>query len=135
MIRRGRFAVSNGKEYEIFTYQHQYYLKSKNPYDLEIGFIRMMNNDAIFIKQVSAQELDDAYEIFPYAVVGGYRFSVKGYNEMTGTATLVTNNPFVKEKINVRPYGKHEYIIEIPHEDIQVMEDRLAILGFDKDYF
>lgn len=95
----------------------------------------MMNNDAIFIKQVSAQELDDAYEIFPYAVVGGYRFSVEGYNEKTGTATLVTNNPFVKEKINVRPYGKHEYIIEIPHEDIQVMEDRLAILGFDKDYF
>lgn len=81
------------------------------------------------------KELDDAYEIFPYAMVGSYRFSVEGYNEKTGMVALVTNNPFVKDKIEVRSYGQYEYIIEIPREDIQINEDRLAILGFEKNYF
>ena len=134
MIRKGRFAVSNGREYELISYQRQYYLRSKNPYDLQSGFIKMRNNDKLFLKQVSVKELDDAYEIFPYAILGGYRFSVEGYNKKSEMVTLATNNPFVKEKINVRPHGQYEYIIEVPHEDIQISEDRLAILGFDRDY-
>ena len=135
MIRKGRFAVLDGREYVLFSYQRQYYLRSENPYDLQNGFIKMKSDEKVFIKQVSAQELDDAYEIFPFAIVGSYRFSVMGYNEKSGTVVLVTNNPFVKKKINVRPYGQYEYIIEIPHEDIQISEDRLGILGFDRDYF
>lgn len=135
MIRKGRFAVSNGREYELFTYQRQYYLRSENPYDLQFGFIKMINDEKSFIKQVSAKDLDDAYEIFPYAIVGSYRFSVEGYNKKSGTIALVTNNPFVKKKINVRPYGQYEYIIEILYEDIQISEDRFGILGFDRNYF
>ena len=134
MVKRGRFAVSNGKEYELGSHRSQYYLKSKNPYDLQNGFIKIRDSDKVFIKEVSTEELDDAYEIFPYAMVGGYRFSVQGYNEQTDTVALVTNNPFVKKKINVRPNGQHEYIIDVPHDDIEIKEDRISILGFEKNF-
>lgn len=132
MVKKGRFAVLDGKEYQLFSYQRKYYLKSKNPSDLQKGFIKMQSNESVFIKQVPVETLRDAYEIFPYAIVEGYRFSVEGYNKKKGTVTLVTNNPFVKEKINVQPYGQHEYIIEIPYEELQISEDRFGILGFDK---
>ena len=135
MIRKGRFALSNGREYGLISYQRQNYLKSEDPYDLEHGFIRMNISENLFMKRVSVSELDDAYEIFPYAMVGSYRFSVEGYDEKTGAVSLVTNNQFVKGKINVRPYGQDEYILEIPYDDLQIIEDRISILGFERSYF
>ena len=131
MVRKGRFALSNGEEYELISYQRQYYLKSEDRFDLQRGFIKLSHDDNIFIKQVSVIDLQDAYEVFPYAMVSSYRFSVEGYNEETGIVGLVTNNPFVQGKIDVRPYGQDEYILEIPHEDVHIKEDRIPILGFD----
>ena len=95
----------------------------------------MPGNAHVFIKKVSLKELEDAYEIMPYVMILGYRFAVEGYNESTGTVALVTNNPFVQEKINVRPYGKYEYIIEVPHGEIYIKEDRIPILGFENSYY
>lgn len=135
MLRKGRFALLNGKEYELVSYQRQYYLRSDNPIDLENGFIKMRDSEKIFIKKVSVKDLEDAYEIFPYAMLEGYRFAVAGYNEKMNTFALVTNNPFVKEKIAVRPYGKFEYIIEIPYGEIDIQEDRIPILGFETSFF
>lgn len=132
MVRKGRFALSNGEEYELISYQKQYYLKSEDSHNLQRGFIKMSHDDKVYIKQVSVNDLQDAYEVFPYAMVKSYRFSVEGYNEKTGIVELVTNNPFVQGKINVRPYGQDEYILEIPHEDVQIKEDRIPILGFEK---
>ncbi|CAM3239144.1 hypothetical protein FITA111629_11790 [Filibacter tadaridae] len=130
MIRKGRFALWNNEEYELVSYQRQYYLQSKNPSDLAKGFVKTNGNEHIFIKPVSVEEIDDAYEIVPYAMISGYRFAVKGFNEGLGTIALVTNNPFVKEKIAVRPYGKFEYIIEIPKDEILIEEDLIPISGF-----
>ncbi len=72
-----------------------------------------------------------ADEVIPYAVISGYRFAVTGYDMETGKVMLVTANPFVKDKIDVRPYGKFEYIIEVPLGDIKIEEDRVPILGFE----
>ena len=78
----------------------------------------MKRNECVFIKSISIRELEDAYEIIPYVMISGYRFAVAGRNEKTGNIALVTNNPFVQEKIAVRSYGKFEYIIELPLEEI-----------------
>ena len=131
MIRKGRFALWGNKEYELVSYQRQYYLQSESPLDLERGFVEKKGNKPIFIKPVSIRELEDAYEIVPYAMIAGYRFAVEGYNEKIGKVALVTNNPFVKEKIDVRAYGKFEYIIEISLDEIRLEEDRVPILGFE----
>ncbi|HJF33989.1 MAG TPA: hypothetical protein K8V56_19680 [Sporosarcina psychrophila] len=131
MIRKGRFALWNKKEFELASYQRQYYLQSADPLDLRNGFVEKNGNKQLYIKTVSVRELEDAYEIIPYAMIAGYRFAVEGYNEKTGKVALVTNNPFVKERIDVRPYGKFEYIIEILLEDVVIEEDRVPILGFE----
>ena len=134
MIRKGRFALWRNKEFELVSYQRQYYLQSKNPLDLANGFVGRNGDKQVFIKSVSVRELEDAYEIVPYAMIAGYRFAVEGYNEKTGKVALVTNNPFVKEKIDVHAYGKFEYIIEILLDEIRLEEDRVPILGFEGLY-
>ena len=135
MIRKGRFALWNCEEYELISYQRQYYLQSRNQSDLLKGFKEMPGNAHVFINKVSLKELEDAYEIMPYVMILGYRFAVEGYNESTGMVALVTNNPFVQEKVNVRPYGKYEYIIEVPHGEIYIKEDRIPIPGFENSYY
>jgi len=134
LIRKGRFALWNNKEFELVSYQRQYYLQSGDPLDLGNGFMKKNGNKEVYIKTVSVEELEDAYEIIPYGMISGYRFAIEGYDEKIGKVTLVTNNPFVKERIDVRPYGKFEYIIEVLLEDIIIEEDRVPILGFEGLY-
>jgi len=124
----------NNKEFELVSYQRQYYLQSGDPLELVNGFIKKNGHKDVYIKTVSIEELEDAYEIIPYGMILGYRFAIEGYDEKTGEVTLVTNNPFVKERIDVRPYGKFEYIIEVLLEDIVIEEDRVPILGFEGLY-
>jgi len=131
MIRKGRFAVWNNEEYELISYQRQYYLVSEDEAKLEQGFTTLQSKKGFFVRLITAFELEDAYEIFPYAMISGYRFQVEGYNEDMQKVVLVTNNPFVQKKVDVRPYGKSEYIIEIPFKEVEVLEDRLPILGFE----
>jgi len=133
-IRKGRFALWNKKEFELGSYQRQYYLQSADPLDMRNGFVKKNGDKDVYIKTVSVHELEDAYEIIPYGMIAGYRFAVEGYDEKTGKVILVTNNPFVKERIDVRPYGKFEYIIEVLLEDIVIEEDRVPILGFEGLY-
>ena len=134
MIRKGRFALWQSKEYELISYQRKYYLRSEDQSDSNKGFIKMNGNNGPLIKHVSINELDDAFEIIPYAMLSGHRFEVEGYNKEMDTIALVTNNPFVKNKIEVRPYGKYEYIIEIPSTTMKIEEDRIHILGFENKF-
>ncbi len=135
VLKKGRFALSNGKEYELVSYQGRYYLKSNDPEDLKNGFIKMQNGDGKFMKTIDIGELELAYEVFPFAMIKGHRFSVEAYNKSTGMVSLVTNNPFVKDKLPVRPYGKSEYIIEIPYTALEIKDDRIPILGFENDHY
>lgn len=131
MIRKGRFAIWRGKEYELISYQRQYYLRSEDRAELKNGFEEVEGDKRAFIRKIAISELENAYEVYPYAMLLGYRFTVEGYNEKMDTIALVTNNPFVKNKVGVKPYGKFEYIIEVPVEEIEIEEDRIPILGFE----
>jgi hypothetical protein len=132
MIRKGRFAVWNGKEYPIVSQRRNYYLQSEDPGDKEIGFIEMGTNGSLF-KEINTDELEDAYEIFPYAMFSGYRFALESYEKETGLVTFVTNNPFAQKKVDVSPYGKDEYRIDIPLAQVTILEDRVPILGFENN--
>ncbi len=131
MVRKGRFARLNGKEYALISFQHQYYLKSNDRSDIELGFEERQENAGEFIKKVSIENLEDAYEIFPFSILKGHRFAIEGQDKENGTIKLVTSNPFVSKKVAVRPYGKDEYIIELPHDQVVIEEDRIQILGFE----
>ncbi|MDS9472884.1 hypothetical protein [Sporosarcina pasteurii] len=131
MIRKGRFAITNSKEYELISYRRQYYLKSKDILDLESGFTVFNGFKNEFIKKICLTDLDHAYEVFPYAILKSYRFSIEGINAKTGKVTLVTSNPFVQKKISVKSYRSGEYIVELPLKDIIIKEERIPILGFE----
>lgn len=130
MIKKGRFAVWNGKEYPLLSQRRTYYLQSENPDDKEIGFIEMGSNGHLF-KEVSTDELEDAYEMFPYAMLSGYRFALESYEKESGMVTFVTNNPFAQKKVAVSPHG-NEFRIDIPIDQVEILEDRVPILGFEK---
>lgn len=135
MLRKGCFAKVNGKEYRLISYQRQYYLKSKDIADLQLGFMEIQGTAKEYIKKITIEDLEDAYEIFPYAMLRGYRFAIEGYNQETGLVGLVTSNPFVQDKIDVRAYRKDEYIIELPFGHVTIEEDKIPILGFENvDY-
>ena len=130
MFRKGRYAIWNGKEYPVVSQKRKYFLQSDNEIDIENGFTSLGRQNAYF-KEVMPSELEDAYEIFPYAILSGYRFSMESCNEKTGMITLVTNNPYAAKKVDVSPYGMGEFSIEMPFEEITVLEDRVPILGFE----
>jgi hypothetical protein len=134
MIRRGRFARWDNREFEIVSYRRQYYLKSSDPSDRQWGFQVMNGRQEVFFKPILVTDLEDAYEIIPYVFISGYRFAIESYNVETGMLTLVTNNPFVQKKIPVRPHGKYEYIIDVSVHELKIEEDRIPILGFDSTY-
>jgi len=131
MIRKGRFAVWNGKEYPIVSQRRTYYLQSDNLEDKEIGFVEMGVNGHLF-KEVNTEDLEAAYEVFPYAILSGYRFALESFEKESGMVMLVTNNPFVQKKVAVSPYGKDEFRIDLPIDDVTILEDRIPILGFEK---
>ena len=102
MIRLWRFAIWLSMEFELVSYQRQYHLQSENSLDLKNGSMEKNGDRHVFIKPISVKELENAYEIILYAMIIGYRFAVEEYNKKTGNVVLVTNNPFVKKKIDVR---------------------------------
>lgn len=134
MVRKGRFAIVDGKEYRLYSRNRQYYLKSKDILDLANGFTVSPGEKDTYVKKVCVDELEDAYEAFPYVMLEGYRFSVESTMPKTGVVVLVTSNPFVQGKIQVKPYGTDEFMIELPIEDLTIEEDRIAILGFEHNH-
>lgn len=131
MFRKGRFAIWNGVEYPVVSQKRKYYLQSDNENDIGKGFSSIDRED-VFFKEVILEELEDAYEIFPYAILSGYRFAMESFNEKNGKITLVTNNPYAAKKVNVSPHGKGGFHIEMPFDEITVLEDRVPILGFEE---
>ncbi|GKV68985.1 hypothetical protein NCCP2716_14830 [Sporosarcina sp. NCCP-2716] len=131
MIRRGRFARWKGNEYEISSRNRQIYLTTTDAADLDNGFSPIGGSHLSFVRPVDMRELDDAYEIVPYAILKGHRFAIEGADSRTGLVKLVTHNPFAAKKVAVLPYGSDAYMIELPLSDIVVEEDRIPILGFE----
>lgn len=133
MVRKGRFAIIDGKEYELFSSENQYYIKSTNPLDLANGFSLWPGRENIFIKKICFAKIEGAYEIFPYVILNSHRFIVESVNQLASTVTLVTSNPFVQQKMNVKPYRNNEYVIEYPLNEVKIEEEKMPILGFEND--
>lgn len=134
MIKKGRFAVVDGQEYELISRMEQYYIVSRNVFDLSGGFKQYDRNHNYFLKEICLAEIEDAYEIFPYVIVKSHRFSVERMNEQTGEVLLVTSNPFVQKQLHVKPYRAGEFVIEMSIQELSIEEDRMSILGFEQEY-
>jgi len=127
MIRKGRFGKWKNKEYELFFYQGKYFLRSNDIQDEDLGFSLIEEGKGQFVKETAIRDLEEAYEIVPYAMVEGHRLTVEGYDEKSQTFALTSNNPYAKEKLGMRPYGRYEYIIELPLDRIQLEEEKVSL--------
>ena len=134
MIRRGRFVRWQEKEYAISSKDKQVYLTTTDMREVQNGFTQSGGPSGLLMKKVEMRELDDAYEIVPYALVEGYRFAIETLDEDSGTVKLVTNNAFAAKKLDVHPYGTGEFMIELPIEQVVLEEDRIPILGFENKF-
>lgn len=131
MLRKGRFAVIDGKEYALLSSKGEYYLKSSNVLDLANGFCILGGYQDRFIKRVSFDKLESAYEVFPNVMLKSHRFMVESVNYQTDMITLVTSNPFVQKKMEARPYRNNTFIVEYPLEEVKIEEEKIPILGFE----
>lgn len=134
MLRKGRYAVVNRKEYSLFSYNGQLYLKSTNCLELANGFTPWREKKGVFIKKVRMEELEDAYEVFSFVMLNSHRFAVDGIDVQTKEIFLVTSNPFVQQKMNVKPYGPDEYVMTLPLSQVCLQEERISILGFENKH-
>lgn len=127
MIRKGRFGKWKDKEYELFFYQGKYFLRSNDIQDQYLGFNPIEEGKSQLVKETAIRDLDDAYEIVTYAMVEGHRLHVEGYDAKSQTVALTTNNPYAKQKLGMRPYGRYEYIIELPLDRVQLEEEKVSL--------
>ncbi|MFC7363559.1 MULTISPECIES: hypothetical protein [Bhargavaea] len=128
-LRKGRFAKWKGDDYELASYQRTYYLTTDDPSLSSEGFHPQEGRPGRYIREVSVKDLEDAYEIIPYTIYKSHRFTIEGETK-DGKLVLVTSDPYVRSKVDVKPYGRHEFIIEVPAAEVDVTEERRRILGF-----
>ncbi|WP_026677561.1 hypothetical protein [Fictibacillus gelatini] len=130
MIKDGKYAIYKGKEYSIIIEDGYVTLRSFDQSELKNGFRvgGLLKN--VYLKDVSINELEDAYEIIPYCIYKGYDFGIIGYSKEKQTVTIVTSNPKAKEKLNLESPGKGEYIKKVPIQDIQIFEEKRPLFGF-----
>ncbi|KZE36827.1 hypothetical protein AV656_13670 [Bhargavaea cecembensis] len=129
-LRKGRYAKWNGRDYELASYQRIYYLTTEDPSLADEGFTPQEGRPGRYIREVSVKELEDAYEIIPYTIYKSHRFTVEGETK-DGKLVMVTSDPYVRNDMNVKPYGRHEFIIEASPEEVDLAEECKGILGFD----
>lgn len=128
-LRKGRYAKWQGKEYELASYQRIYYLMTDDPSLAGEGFRPQEGRRDRYIREVSVKELEDAYEIIPYTIYKSHRFTIEGETK-DDKLVLVTSDPYVRNDVDVKTYGRHEYIIEVAPDEVDVAEERRGILGF-----
>ncbi|MCM3089241.1 hypothetical protein M3557_15080 [Bhargavaea ginsengi] len=128
-LRKGRFAKWQGNVYELASYQRIYYLSTDDSSLAEQGFRPQNGRPGRYIRKVSVKDLEDAYEVIPYTIYKSHRFLVEGETE-DGNLVLITSDPYVQNDVNVKPYGRHEFIIEVSPHEVDLAEERRGILGF-----
>jgi hypothetical protein len=128
-LRKGRYAKWNGRDYELASYQRIYYLTTDDPSLAGEGFRPQEGRIGRYVREVSVKELEDAYEIIPYTIYKSHRFTVEGETK-DGKLVMVTSDPYVRNEMDVKPYGRHEFIIEVSPDEVDVAEERKGILGF-----
>lgn len=130
MIKKGEYAIYKGKEYSIIVKDNFVTLRSFDKSELKNGFRvgGLLKN--VYLKDVTIDQLEDAYEIIPHAVFKGHDFGIAGYNEEKGIVTLVTNNPNLMKELNLESHAKYEYNIDVHINEIKILEDKVPILGF-----
>ncbi|WP_213424025.1 hypothetical protein [Bhargavaea massiliensis] len=128
-LRKGRYARWQGKDYELASYQRIYYLMTDDSSLAGKGFRPQEGRPGRYIREVSIKELEDAYEVIPYAMYKSHRFTIEGETK-EGKLVMVTSDPYVQNDVMVKPYGRHEFIVEVSPDEVDVGEDRIGILGF-----
>ncbi|WP_257348177.1 hypothetical protein [Pseudalkalibacillus decolorationis] len=130
MIRKGEYGVFSGKKFELFYYNQSYYLRSRDQQDTEIGFSSVEGRDSLYIKKVDKSDLEDAYEIVPYAFYKGYKFGIAGFSNERKTVSIVTNDPKVRDLLKLEAPGVAEFTKDVPIHELDVKEEKRPIMGF-----
>ncbi len=132
MIKKGRYALYNGKEYSIIQVNNGHVkLRSFDSSAKENGFVLSAASiTGVYVKTVGVEDIDDAYEIIPSAIYKGFDFGIIGFDKESQEATLMTSNPEAWRKLNLETHAKYEFTVCVPIIDLDVIEEKVTILGF-----
>ncbi|MED3890101.1 hypothetical protein P4601_09165 [Peribacillus frigoritolerans] len=123
MIRKGEYAIYNGKEYRFIESDavEGIELISNDKKDMNNGFTHYKNN--IYTKIVGINEVGKLYSINPYAVYKGELFPASEESK-TGKVLLVTTNTELAKKMGFKRTDKYMYSKSVEWDEVEIIEER-----------
>ncbi|MFS0602638.1 hypothetical protein [Peribacillus frigoritolerans] len=121
MIRKGKYAIHNGSEYNFSLLEDKSIRLISNKYaDLSQGFKHFDEN--IYIKNVSVEEVD-LFKINSKAKYKGELFSASEDGK-TGKVLLDTTNTELAKKMDFERTDKYMYSKYVDWDEVEIIEER-----------
>ncbi|WP_434779448.1 hypothetical protein [Neisseria sp. Ec49-e6-T10] len=155
MIRNGTYTTYMGKEYKIGetileNEPIKYWIKSMDPKELENGFYlyerpktmiikgveyelppREKGSPNVYLKEIDPSEINEVYDISPYAIYKGHRFGINSENETD--YYLGTGDTALAKALGFEMIDREVYRKWVPKEDMEkVYEVKTPMPNFFK---
>ncbi|MGG0787191.1 hypothetical protein [Peribacillus sp. FSL P2-0133] len=122
MIRKGKYAMHNGSEYNFNLLEDKSIrLISHKQADLSQGFKHLDEN--IYIKNVSVEEVENLFKINTKAKYKGELFPASEERN-TGKVLLDTTNTELAKKMGFERTDKYMYSKSVERDEVEIIEER-----------
>ncbi|WP_144550374.1 hypothetical protein [Peribacillus simplex] len=122
MIRKGKYAMHNGSEYNFNLLEDKSIrLISHKQADLSQGFKHLDEN--IYIKNVSVEEVENLFKINTKAKYKGELFPASEERN-TGKVLLDTTNTELAKKMGFERTDKYMYSKSVERDEVEIIEVR-----------
>ncbi|MBO9129008.1 hypothetical protein [Bacillus sp. 165] len=129
MVKHGKYGIFKGEEYRLVKIQGDTAeLVSHNSYDAYKGFIPYEQDDTIYIKKIYTSHLEFAYRVMTFALYKGHKLGV--VSDKGDTFLLGTTDTKAWRDLGMQVINKFEYHIEVPKNQVELVEVKTPILGF-----
>lgn len=129
-MKKGRFAVYNGKEYSAdFIKGKGIVLRSQNSCDIDMGFQKYdgYNKSIVAIKFVDRSELSEFYRLITKALYAGYEFEV--IEEKENMISIVAMTGDYKDWLDLEMVcidkGVYQKWIRVDEAEIKIIKEEL----------
>ena len=125
MIRNGKYAQYNGKEYELLEDMDDNFIIVTENKNLIDSTFEDIYHTGVYSKIVDLSELDEIYKIATYGKVNEERISI--IKEKNGEYLVGTSDCKIGEKLNLERVDKYGYEGWLSSNLVQIIEEKQVI--------